>query len=478
MTRPNLLFVFADQLRGQGISPMGNADVRTPALAALAGEGAIFPSTYANTPVCTPNRASLITGLAPAAHRVVGNDLPIPTDLPTIATVARDHGYRTGYIGKWHLAGVPRDAFTPPGAGRMGFDWWAAFNCSHSYMKPVYHRDTPDPVTPEGYEPEVQTALAEEFLASQGPDTPFCLFLSWGPPHDPYDMVPDEYKAMYDPDALTLRPNVVMDEADEPRVRRTLADYYAAVTALDTLLGRLLRTLEERGLAENTIVVFSSDHGDMLWSHGEKGKQSAYEESVLIPFLARWPGHIPAGLRAEGLFSTVDTAPTLLALMGLPVPESMQGADCSPTLLGHGPSPVASVLLGNHTATAESTPAGRRVWRGVRTARHTYVELVGHRPWMLFDNTADPHQLHNLVDDPGSAALRGELAAELGRLLTAAGDPFLDTADLIAALGLEVSWQTREDFIREGQKILQQLIDEHGEDFVRELLGTTFQDHE
>src|SRR6185437_4247447 len=180
---------------------------------------------------------------------------------------------------------------------------------------------------------------------------PFCLFLSWGPPHDPYPLVPDRYRALYDPQKLTLRPTVRTLRPASARLarnlepRQTLADYYAAITALDEQLGRLLAALQATGLAGNTIVVFTSDHGDQLWSQGTMKKQQPYEESVRIPLLVRWPGRIPSGRVVDGLVGIVDYAPTLLGLAGLPALPGAQGEDRADLFRGERAQGADSVFL-------------------------------------------------------------------------------------------------------------------------------------
>jgi len=289
--RPNLLLVFADQMRGEAMGSV-NPQVLTPHLDRLAGEGVRFSNAVAECPLCTPSRAMLLTGKYPLGCRTVLNDLPMPVDQTTFAHVMGGEGYRTGYVGKWHLDGFPRSKFTPPGPRRQGFDdYWAAYNCTHLYFEPRYYLDTPELVRAQGYEPDVQTDLALGFLERYRQE-PFCLVVSWGPPHNPYQMVPEQYRARYYPEKLALRPNVGPDAN-----RRAIADYYAAVTALDANLGRLLAALERLGLAERTMVVFTSDHGDLLWSHGRTDKQAPWEESISIPLIMRYPGVLPGADR-------------------------------------------------------------------------------------------------------------------------------------------------------------------------------------
>ena len=162
----------------------GNTDVISPNTDRLAAEGIRFTHAYANTPACTPSRAIILTGKYSLSNGTVANDLPLRESEITIGNVLKDAGYRTGYIGKWHLDGIPRDKFTPPGERRQGFDFWAVWNCSHAYYGAKYFRDDPTPIKIDGYEPVAQTDLALEFLDADD-DRPFCLFLSWGPPHAP-----------------------------------------------------------------------------------------------------------------------------------------------------------------------------------------------------------------------------------------------------------------------------------------------------
>ncbi len=449
-TQPNLIVIFADQMRGMDMGCADNPQVITPNLNRLAAEGVRFTHAVANTPVCTPSRGCLLTGLYPLSHRAIANDLPVNPDAPSIAKVLKSAGYRTGYVGKWHLDGVPRDRFTPPGPRRLGFDdYWAAFNCSHNYFGASYFRDDPVPIPITGYEPVIQTDLAIEFL-QQKDERPFCLFLSWGPPHDPYDLVPAEYKSRYDPTKIELRPNARpippgptdLSRGQDPKV--TLASYYAAITALDDQLGRLLATLDESALTESTAVVFTSDHGDMLWSHGMMKKQQPWEEAISVPLLIRQPGRIPAGSVSNGLFSTVDVAPSLIGLLGIPVPAEMQGADLSAVILGRSEVGPDSAFLMDMVAVDEGYVQGLMEWRGVRTARHTYARWRDGMAWLLYDNEADPLQMHNLAGDPAYTDLEREMESVLMRWLQMTGDPFLSGEGMIRSLGLTDLWNARE----------------------------------
>lgn len=460
-TPPNIVVVLADQLRGADLGVAGNPDVQTPNLDRFASQGVRLTHAYANTPVCTPSRATMLTGLYPTHHRVVGNDLPLPVGTPSIGSIVSEAGYRTGYIGKWHLDGVPREKFTPPGPRRHGFEFWAAYNCSHAYFDAAYYRDDPEPVAIEGYEPTVQTDLACEFLLADD-QRPFCLFLSWGPPHDPYDQVPDEFRTGYDSDALQLRDNVAEPVADATPLangldpRTTIANYYAAVTALDHEMGRLLDALQQSGRAEDTIVIFTSDHGDMLWSHGRMKKQQPWEESINIPLLVRWPGRIARGTVVDGLFSMVDLTPTLLGLAGVGHGHPMDGVDRGELLLGRADAGASSVYLMDLVMADESLAQRLPEWRGVRTDRYTYATKADGNPWLLYDNVSDPWQLTNLVDDPTCAPIQRELDTLISDWRAHTKDDYRDGQDCIDALGLTELWSARQRYA-ERFKIVREL---------------------
>ena len=214
-TKPNLLFIFADQLRASAIGCMHDENVMTPNLDRLASEGMLFTNAIANSPVCTPSRASMITGKHALNARCFINDIRLPADEPSIAEELNAAGYRSAYIGKWHLDGISRHMFTPP-ERRKGFDdYWAVYNCHHNYFDTKYYlNDSPDLIRVEGYEPEIQTDLAIDYLKGYEGDQPFNLWLSYGTPHAPYHLVPQRYKDMYPPDEIELRPNVISPDCD------------------------------------------------------------------------------------------------------------------------------------------------------------------------------------------------------------------------------------------------------------------------
>jgi arylsulfatase A-like enzyme len=431
--RPNILFVFADQLRACACGPYGNRRVDTANLNRLAAEGVTFENAVANCPVCTPYRASLLTGRYPLSTGLFVNDVRMHTDEVTIAHVLRDAGYQTAYIGKWHLDGPRRGGFTPPGSRRQGFDhFWAVGNCTHDYFHSLYYRDEPAPRYWDGYDAVAQTSLAIDYLQNhhgqREAGRPFCLLLSYGPPHNPYRQVPKEFLQMYPPGRVEPRPNCPEPKRDE------IGGYWAHVTALDRQLGRLAETLERLDLARDTIFVYTSDHGDMLDSQRQRRKQRPWDESVRVPFVIRWPGHLPAGARLEEPFNVVDVMPTLLRLAGAAVPDTVEGVDFSARLAGREVALPRSAFLANYAPFAEYSEGPE--WRGVRTARFTYVRTL-EGPWLLYDNRADPYQMRDLIDEDGAAKRQAELDDELKRWLERTGDAFEPAAALLARYGID-----------------------------------------
>jgi len=413
--RPNVLIVLADQFPAYATGYAGDPNARTPYFDRLAREGVRFVNALSNCPVSTPYRAMLQTGRRPLSTGMIANDLRLPESERTIAEVFADAGYQTGYIGKWHLDGPDRAGFTPPGPRRQGYQFWAVNNCNHNYTDTFYYRDTPQPIPVKGYEPVVQTRLFLEFLSARDRRRPFFMQISWGPPHPPYRQIPEELR-VFRPEQIRLRPNMVRPN------REFLADFYSHIAALDAELGRILAALEQEGLLDQTVVLFTADHGDMLGCHDKWDKQIWYEESVNVPFLLRYPPRVPAGRSLDALLDGVDVMPTLLGLAGLRPPPAVEGRDLSGLFSGRGARERPASLL------AAYMPFARQAfhypeWRAVRTKTHTYVESRA-GPLELYDNRRDPYQMDNLVGRREAAALQAELAGRLRRLLAEAGDRF------------------------------------------------------
>ena len=329
---PNVVFVLADQWRAQACGYAGDPNLlgMTPTIDRLAAESANFTHAVSCCPVCSPYRASLLTGQYPLTNGLFLNDVCLSTRATSLAQAYAQAGYDTAYIGKWHLDGHGRSAYIPP-ERRQGFDYWKVLECTHAYNRsPYYAGNDPQQRLWEGYDAFAQTRDAEAYIADRARrDTPFLLVLSWGPPHNPYETAPERFKARFAADRLTLRDNVTGDLA---AWRRDLAGYYAHIAALDESLGHLLATIDNAGLRDDTIVVFTSDHGDMLGSHGQMRKQKPWDESIRVPLLIRGPGVMNRAIDMP--INTPDLMPTLLGACGVPVPASAQGTDFSPVLCG------------------------------------------------------------------------------------------------------------------------------------------------
>ncbi|MBW3625760.1 MAG: sulfatase [Armatimonadetes bacterium] len=434
--RPNVIFVFGDQWRAQATGYAGDPNVRTPHLNAFAERSLRFTRAVANCPVCAPSRATLMTGQYPLTHGVFVNDVPLGAHAKSLGECFREAGYDTAYIGKWHLDGHGRSAFIPP-ERRMGFDYWKARECTHDYNRSFYYSDSPEKLWWEEYDAIAQTRDAQAYIRSRPKDRPFFLMLSWGPPHDPYDTAPEEFRSLYDPERIQLRPNVPAEITDA--AREWLAGYYAHCSALDRCFGELLQTIRETGIEGDTLLVFTSDHGDMLGSHGCRNKQRPYDESILVPLLLRYPAVLgEAGRDLHVPINTPDFMPTLLGLAGLEIPDSVEGSNFAPYLRGEGDPPKTAALIELPVCFHQyAYHNGGRDWRGLRTERYTYV--IDHDgPWILFDNERDPYQLHNRVNDPEYASLRAELHRDLWERLKGRGDAFRRGQEYLGEAGYRV----------------------------------------
>ena len=423
--KPNIVFILTDQWRAQAFGYTGDPNVKTPNIDALAARSTNFENAISVCPVCTPQRASLLTGRLPSTTGMFLNDLYLPAGELCIAEILGAAGYETAYIGKWHLDGHGRDSYIPP-ERRQGFDYWKVLECTHEYNNSHYYAgNDPTRRTWDGYDAYAQTRDAEAYIQRQaGGENPFFLFIGFGGPHFPHDNAPEELAALYPPDSIELRPNV----PDEMRQhsRKELQGYYAHCSAIDSCVGELWRALEETGIAEDTIVVFTSDHGDM---HGSQGwpsyrKQVPWDESVCVPFLCHYPAVHDGGRVVRTPLTTPDILPSLLSLAGVPIPDTVEGEDLARLFGGGAEEPDRAALF------MMLAPFGARhfkAYRGLRTSRYSYVR-DSDGPWLLYDNQDDPYQLKNLVNDQAYASVRHRLDSELLSQLQCNGDAF-PTAD-------------------------------------------------
>ncbi len=432
--RPNILFVFADQLRYSALGSSGNKIVRTPNLDRLARQGLRFEHAFSSHPLCSPYRAHVMTGRYGHRNGVPDNEYRLRTDQVTLPQTLKQAGYHTGFIGKWHLGDGP---YTED--KRYGFDYMAAYNCQHQYYKIHYWENERGPIQFDAWAPEGEADLAIRFIENhrrEKPDAPFALIVAWGPPHWPYDQYPDQFKT-YDPAKVDVPPNVPPQM--EAFARKEIADYYGNVSALDEQMGRLTAALDRLGIADDTLVCFSSDHGDHLSSHGygkpmdewmhpsmRASKATPYDEAAHIPFLLRFPRRVEAGRRTQAMFSSVDVMPTLLGLCGIPVPKDVQGHNLAHVVTGEeGPPPPDSVYLQNMGPGWPDRKKWVGFWRGVRTDRWVYARWYKdeHEP-LLFDCQEDPYELRNLAGKKEYADIQQQMEERLRRWMRETGDPF------------------------------------------------------
>jgi len=378
VARPNLLFILTDQHRQDGVGAYGKAPVHTPHLDRLARDGVRYNRAYTAQPVCSPNRASILTGLFPHAHGVLENTWSLSPRIPTLARILKGHGYATGYFGKWHLGPKEPHGFDThpnyPGDGRGD---------AHYFMVDGRRR----------YSTEVKTDDVITFL-KENQRRPFYAYVSYYPPHPPYS-VPPQYAERY----RSLFP-------DDERLRI----YYGMCTNVDEQIGRLLATLEELGLADNTLVAFTSEHGHFFTERwNQHAKRLCYDTAAMVPLLMKMPGVIPPNQVTSELFSAVDLVPTLLSLMKYEVPPGLHGDDLSGLAQGRAPGRDAAFLVNFPYLTrgrVADSYSSEPDWR------HEERAVINRDGWKLILSTTRPPELLHVPTDPGEEKNRyGEAVA-------------------------------------------------------------------
>ena len=438
--RPNVVYILTDQWRAKATGYNGDPNAITPNLDRLAADSVDFANAIGTSPVCTPARAVLLTGRFPTTTGIFMNDVSLSPDEQSIGKIFRASGYDTAYIGKWHVDGHGRASYIPP-ERRQGFDYWKVLECTHNYENSEYYEDVDREIKIwPGYDAFAQTKDACWYI-SERTSRPFFLLLSLGPPHFPHGNAPEEFRRMFSPERMKFSPNVVFDDPRfEAFTRKEAAGYYAHIGALDRCVGQVVETLRANGLEENTILIFTSDHGEMMGSHGRRPtiKQIFWDESCRVPFLLRYP-RFTADRQNRRLMTplgTVDIMPTLLRLCGLDVPDSVEGRDLSACIRD-------DVECEEHAALYMSVSPFSRgnvldpAYRAIRTSRHTFVRTSEDERY-LFDDVEDPYQLRNLIDTPDSVTLQEELEEELSRQLDRIGDPFREKEYYLEKWGYEV----------------------------------------
>ncbi len=420
--KQNLLFIFADQMHRYALGCMGTPDILTPNLDRLASQGTLFRNAYSNCPICTPFRISLCTGLYSSTTDTLGNEARIPEGIPTLAGDLNRAGFRTSWVGKWHIGGAGNIPVPPELRG--DFTDFIGYQCYNGFRDNVVFFDEAGDAHPfDRHRTEVTTDLSIERLRGLA-DDPFALFVSYQAPHYPVQPA-EEYAALYEnveiqrrPSCRDMDPYTPTFSPFSPRPPDTCPDYqrygnnlseylrlyYAMVTQIDANVGRLLNELEALGLAENTVVIFTADHGDMQGSHGLKNKCLPQEESSGIPLIVRAPGGA-RGQVSDALIDSVSFLPTCLAFAGAEASAERPGFDFSPVVMGEEMElngPVYSEFHG---------------WQMIRQGEWKLVANdTGERPpTQLYNLADDPFELNNCVADPNCHELRSRLLDRLYR---------------------------------------------------------------
>jgi len=437
-SRPNILFIFSDDHAQHAISAYGSTVNQTPHLDRLGAAGTIFDNSFVTNSICTPSRATLLTGQYSHLNGVpVFNEFDGSRD--TVAKRLQAAGYHTGMVGKWHLGSTP-----------TGFDRWIILPGQGAYWNPQFQTPA-GTLTLTGHTTALTGQLGIEFMKTRPSDQPFFLMLHHKAPHrnwEPDDRNRERFAELHfaepetlwddyatrpaalpenqqtiahdltrrdlklpPPDGLSVKEqnqwlgvkptSVVVDgkeltgkELIQWKFQRYMQDYLACVQGVDDSVGEVLDYLDESGLADNTIVIYSSDNGWYLGDLGLYDKRFMYEPGLRVPLLARGPG-VKAGLRPEAFVANIDLAPTFLDLAGVPIPSSMQGRSLKPLLAGKTPSDWRQSVYyryyhdpGHHNT---------RAHYGIRTATHKLIHYWKKDAWELFDLAADPHEQNNLL---------------------------------------------------------------------------------
>jgi len=423
--KPNVIFILADQLRAASLPLYGETQIQTPSIDRLASEGTTFTNCVATCPVCTPYRSMLLTGRHPQTTGHIINSTRTRHTEISIADAFASQGYRTGWVGKWHLhtGGWPAQNvpdWVPEGRDRLGFQFWRAYNMHMVYFNGYINSGDWNYETWEGYETTALNQYGFKFMEDAG-DDPFCLFLSPHQPHyTPFDFAPETHYARL-PKELTLPENVAEKWFDKSM--EMYRHYLAMILTLDDMVGELLDYLDRKGKADNTIVIFTSDHGTQV---GAKGihpweKRHPYEESLKVPFIMRFPGIMEGGTTRDTLTAPVDFFPSLCNLCGIPIPRTIEGHDLSDSWRGEpGAFEQDAVLTMNFSLLYDWFADGLE-WRGVRTKNHSYAKWLNGKE-ELFDIENDPLEMNNLAIDSNSGILLDDMKDLLRELQITRGD--------------------------------------------------------
>ena len=434
--QPNILFVMTDDHTVNALSCYGGHRLDTPNLDRLAEEGMLLNDCGVTNSLCAPSRATMLTGKYSHEHGVTentyGDKEPFDNTQQTFPKLLRDAGYQTGMIGKWHLDSRP-----------TGFDYWKVLPGQGRYNDPQFIEMDGETVQHEGYVTDIITDMTIDKLKEySGDGEPFCLFSwhkaphrGWIPDEEQEDLftgfdlpVPptfnDDHMNRASPASHAYMDIATMpdwedeqpEDLSDPQLKywnyqRYIKHYLRTVASFDQSMGRLLDHLDESGLAENTLVVYTSDNGMFLGEHGWFDKRFFYEESFRIPFLARLPGAIPAGSTSDRVSLNLDFAPTFLDFAGAEIPDDMQGRSLRPILEGEEPSDWRDTVYYHYYE--YPGPHKVRPHYGVRSQRYKLIYYYTVDEWELFDLQMDPYELNDLYGAPAYADVSHRMKAEL-----------------------------------------------------------------
>jgi arylsulfatase A-like enzyme len=460
VTPPNIVFVMADDHAAHAIGAYGSRINSTPGIDRLAAEGMRFDACFCTNSICSPSRATILTGTYNHVNGVTTLDTLFDARQSAFPGMLRDAGYQTAIVGKWHLG---HGGIHDP----VGFDYWSVLPDQGDYHDPTFLEASGRSLVRRGYATDVITDLAIDWVGARDPHRPFLALIHHKAPHRAWEpaerhatlykdrdiaeppTLRDDYVGrstaavearmrLWDLNAEDLKavvpPHLTEDEELRWRYQRYIQDYLRCVAALDENMARLLDFLDDEGLTEDTVVVYTSDQGFFLGDHGWFDKRFMYEESLRMPLLVRYPREVAPGSASDAIVLNVDFAQTFLDLAGVEPRRPMQGRSLRPLLRGDTPGDWRRSMYYRYWMHLDGSHG---VWahRGVRTRHHKLVhyynaalEQPGARDaprpeeWELFDLEADPWELRSVHDDPTQAGLLGELREELERLSDEVGD--------------------------------------------------------
>ena len=441
---PNIVFILIDDLRWDDFSAGGHPFVKTPNIDRIAREGGLFRNAFITAPLCSPSRASFLTGQYAHTHGITDNvDRSAASHkLNTFPLLLQQSGYTTAFIGKWHMGNDD--------SRRPGFDRWVSFKGQGSYLDPEINEDGKD-VKPDGYITDLLTGYAVEFIKRQH-DKPYLVYLAHKAIHpevmqhndgsvnlaDAERFIPAErHRSLFSGEKIRRRPSAMRSPVGKPALERKIGDLpplgantgtrdesvlgrLRSLMAIEEGVGEILKALKETGQLDNTVIVFASDNGYFYGEHGlSVERRLAYEESIRMPLLIRYPAVVKAGVVRDEFALNIDLAPTLLQLAGVPAPSAMEGRSLVPLMKGAKTEWRKSFLIEYYSDRV--FPRIRQMgYKAVRNERWKYIhyfELEGMDE--LYDLKADPYEMKNIIRQAGAAKILEGMKRDMERLLKA-----------------------------------------------------------